>query len=105
MEFTFNSYIGKLRNRIVGRLRRHVERRARTRYVLRRLKALPPPPEPGVNEEERILFFSPETGFKASGIIQSVLARTLKDLKNSVVMARCFRLFERDLLVPQRGAP
>jgi hypothetical protein len=83
---------------------RKLTRISRARYVARRLKA-----DPGIStwdhDQQPILFFSPEAGFKASSIIHGVLARTLKEAGHPVVMARCFQLFERCPVMDLHGLP
>src|SRR5215472_9105533 len=89
---------------LLGRARRNVARQARRHYVERRLKT-----DPGLHTlpgaRKSILFFSPEAGFKASSIIQSVLARTLKESGHAVIMARCFRLFDRCPVMDLQSLP
>jgi hypothetical protein len=85
----------KLRIRGLGsRVRQKLAKQSQKRNVDRRLQA-----DPGLSawptDQSPVLFFSPEAGFRASSIIQSVLARTLKESGHPVVMARCVRLFER----------
>ena len=86
--------IRRLRRRLERSFRRRLEQRSRRNYVIRRLER-PTPPSVIKDNHETILFFSPEAGFKASCIMQSVLGRILKEQGHSVAVARCFGLFER----------
>ena len=89
---------------VAKRIKKAVVDPVRMRTVRAKLNVLPalPKTEGG---KGHILFFTPEGSVTAHLSSQCILARTLADLGHSVLMVRCFGLYERCPVMDMKQLP